>query len=109
MSDQKQREGVTVEGIVARRDAMPYIKLFNGGAEICQLTMAQARNIAHDILTMCARTEADAMLYQFFFARDLPAEACGALMLDFREFRHALDSELVEKTVHTPSGDPPPN
>jgi hypothetical protein len=108
MSHKKQPEGFSVEGIVAARDGMPYIKLFNNGAEVCQLTMAQARNVAHDILTMCARTEADAMLFKFFFARDLPAAACSELMFDFRMFRHALDSEEVEKTVHTPSSDPKP-
>ena len=105
---QAKHEGIVVEGIVARRDGQPYVKLFKDGVPFAQLTMAQARNIAHDILTMCARTEADAMIVKFFSARNLPEAAVGGLMLDFRVFRHALDTEPVERTIHTPSGDPPP-
>ena len=104
-----KKEGISVEGIVARRDGQPYIKLFKDGSPIAQMSMAQARNVAHDILTMCARTEADAMLYRFFADRELPEQAVAALMLDFREFRHMLDSETVETFVSTPSGDRPVN
>lgn len=104
----KAKEGVSVEGIVAHRDKQPYIKLFRNSDPIAQMSVAQARNFAHDILTMCARTEADAMIHRFFSARNLPEEAGAALMLDFRMFRHELDSEEVERTIHTPSGDPKP-
>jgi hypothetical protein len=71
--------------------------------------MAQARNFAMDILQMCARTEADAMIHKFFSDEKFPPAAAANLMLEFRLFRHALDSEPVERTIHTPSGDPPAN
>ena len=103
----KQKEGLSVEGLVAVRDKQPYIKLFKNGSPIAQMSMAQARNFAHDILTMCARTEADAMIHRFFAHQRIPQYA-DALMLEFRLFRHALDSEEVERTVETPSGDPKP-
>jgi len=104
-----KKQGVSVEGLVAQRDKQPYIKLFKDGSPIAQMSMAQARNFAHDILTMCARTEADAMIHQFFADRQLPEGAAAALMLDFRNFRVALDSEVVETFLDTPSGDPKPN
>ena len=107
MSDKPKREGLFVEGIVARRDKQPYVKLFKDRSPIAQMTMAQARNFAHDILTICARTEADAMIHRFFSERELPEGAAAALMLDFRQFRLALDSELVEREISAPSGDEP--
>jgi hypothetical protein len=105
----KKKEGVSVEGIVARRDNQPYIKLFKDSDPIAQMSMAQARNFAHDILNMCARTEADAMIHKFFAAQHFPEDAGAALMLEFRNFRYALDSEEVGKWVDTPSEDPPVN
>ena len=104
-----KREGVAVEGIVARRDKRPYIKLFKDGQPIAQLTMAEARNFARDIEAMCARTEADAIINRFFEAKGLPEVAAAEIMLDFRGFRHELDTEPVERTVSAPSGDPPVN
>lgn len=98
-----------VEGIVARRDKQPYIKLFKDRSPIAQMSMAEARNFAHDILTMCARTEADAMICRFFESRGLPEVSASEIMLDFRLFRTELDAVPVEKTVDTPSGDPKPN
>lgn len=105
----KGAPGVSVEGIVSSRDKQPYINLFSGGDKIGQMSMAQARNFAHDILTMCARTEADAMIYKFFDQSQYPPAAAGALMVEFRNFRVQLDEEPVEKFYATPSGDPPPN
>jgi hypothetical protein len=104
-----KRQGISVEGIVARRDKMPYILLFRDGDPIGQLSMGQARKVAHDILTMCARTEADAMIHKFFKSRGAPDVASAECMLDFRVFRHELDSEPVEGYTETPSGDPPVN
>ena len=106
---EERSSSLSVEGIVAVRDGQPYIKLFKDKSPIAQMSMAQARSFANDILTMCARTEADAMIHQFFAAMNYPSEAAGALMLEFRLFRHRLDTEEVEKSVTTPSGDPPPS
>jgi hypothetical protein len=103
-----KKEGISVEGIVARRDKMPYIQLFKDRQIIGQMSVAQARNIAHDILTMCARTEADAMIHKFFAAQGFPEDAGAALMLEFRNFRVELDQEPVETWIDTPSGDPKP-
>jgi hypothetical protein len=87
---------VTVEGIVAQRDNQPYLML-TLGKERAQMSMAQARNIARDIERMCSRTEADAMLVNFFQKTlDSPPDAIAHLMVLFREFRSQLDAEPVE-------------
>jgi hypothetical protein len=89
--------GILVDGIVAMRDKQPYLRLFKDREQIAQFSMAEARNIAHDILTMCARAEADAMILKFFAARELPEGAAAALLVDFREYRATLDREPVGK------------
>jgi hypothetical protein len=104
----KKPEGITVEGLVAQRDKRPYVLIAKDGQAIAQLTMAQARNIAHDLLTMCARTEADAIIHQFFAARQMPEGMAASIMLDFRLFRHELDQEQIETLFLTPSFDPKP-
>ena len=93
-----------VNGIVAQRDKQPYIQLSNEKGMIAQLTMAQARQVAHDILVMASRTEADAMLIKFFDKQEFPKEAAGALLVDFREFRAGLDDEAIG---HTHRGEVP--
>jgi hypothetical protein len=85
-----------INGVVAVRDQQPYIQLSNEKGMIAQLSMAQARNVAMDILQMCARTEADAMILKFFQAEELPQEAAGVLMVQFRDFRAKLDDEKIE-------------
>jgi hypothetical protein len=105
----KKKEGVSVEGIVAIRDKQPYIKLFKDGFPIAQMSMAQARKFADDIVNMCARTEADSIIHKFFADRQLPPIAAAELMLDFRNYRVEIDSEAVETFYETPSGDPKPN
>ena len=91
-----------VNGIVSSRDKLPYVQLSNDKGIIAQLTMAQARNIAMDILQMSARTEADAMILKFFENADFPKEAAGALMIEFRDFRADLDQEVVERKLSNP-------
>lgn len=86
-----------VNGIVAQRDKQPYVQLSNEKGLIAQLTMGQARQIAQDILVMCSRTEADAMLLEFFEKKQLP-EAGPVIMQEFREFRAKLDDEKIEHT-----------
>ena len=104
MSESK-KQGLSVEGIVARRNKQPYIVLFHDDKQIAQLTMGQARNFAKDILIMCSRTEADAMIHKFFEKHELPEDAATQLMMDFRIFRLELDKELVETFETVPSGD----
>jgi hypothetical protein len=87
-----------VNGIVSHRDNKPYIQLSNEKGIFTQLTMKQARAIAHDILVMCSRTEADAMVLKFFHDTGLPAEGAAAMMVAFREFRAALDDEVLQHT-----------
>lgn len=95
---------IGVEGIVARRNGEPYLKLSIDGMT-AQLSMAEARSIARDIEKMCARTEADAMIHMFFAAQEYPEGAAAALMLAFREYRSLLDLAEVERTETPPSGD----
>ena len=99
------KKGISVEGIVSSRTKEPYVTLFKDDNQIAQLTMSQARNIAHDILTMCARTEADAMLIKFFGKHEFPDAAAVQLMHDFRVYRFELDQEPVEKLASVPLGD----
>lgn len=91
-----------VNGIVSHRDRKPYIQLSNEKGMIAQLSMAQARKIAMNILVMASRTEADAMIHQFFDKEEFPPEAGAAIMLGFRDFRHELDMEKVEGKEEDP-------
>jgi len=103
------KEILHVQGIVAVRNGLPYIvlsKTIKGKEErITQLSVAAARNFVNDILTMCARTEADAMIFKFFEKEEFPQNVLAALMNGFREFRHELDNEFIEKTVSEPTID----
>lgn len=96
-SDQTEPTGINfwVQGIVSNRDKQPYVQIANGEKMIAQLTIAQARNIAQDIIVTASYAEADAMLHKFFSERDLPMEALSMLMVDFRDFRHALSMEKL--------------
>lgn len=87
-----------VNGVVAQRDGQPYIQLANADRMIGQFTMAQASSIAMDILVMCSRTEADAMLWHFFQENNFPNDAATRLMQMFRDFRSKLDAEKVERS-----------
>lgn len=96
-----------VNGIVAARNSQPYIQLSNERGMIAQLTMAESRKVAMDILVMASRTEADAMIVKFFHKLDLPEGALVGLMQEFREYRMALDLEPVEGTYDQPPEEPP--
>jgi hypothetical protein len=86
-----------VAGIVSHRDKQPYVQLSTEKGMIAQLSMAQARIIAMDILVQCSRAEMDAMLLSFIDKMDL-GESAGPLMMQyFREFRSALDNEKLER------------
>lgn len=100
-------ENISVEGIVSARDKKPYVCLFKQkegkpAEQFAQLSIAEARNIAMDILIMCSRTEADAMIYEFFSKNKFPMEAAAALMYEFRQFRQNLDEEKITTTVSEP-------
>lgn len=96
MSDTTTTNHILVDGIVARRDHMPYVRLLFGDNQVAQLSTAEARKVASDIVQMCARTEADAMIHKFFNKQGFPEGAGNALMVEFRNFRHMLDAENVE-------------
>jgi hypothetical protein len=91
-----------VNGIVAQRDKQPYIQLSNEKGMIAQLSLAEARHIAMDILVMCSRTEADAMVLKFFKRSEFPDGAAEHLMQMFREYRMELDQEKVETSYRDP-------
>ena len=104
MPDKSERQYISVEGIVSRRDGEPYINIFLHGMT-AQMSMSEARNFARDIEKLCARTEADAMIHRFFAEMEYPEGAGVAVMLAFREFRSRLDAEEVGKRESPPSGD----
>ena len=91
-----------VNGIVSHRDQQPYIQLSNEKGMIAQLSMGQARKIAMDMLVMCSRSEADAMLFKFFNKMEFPDGALNALLQEFRDFRAELDREKVEGGMQDP-------
>lgn len=93
---------IIINGIVSARDMQPYIQISDVNRMIAQLSMAQARNIAMDILQMCARTEADAMILKFFSVKEFPENAGAAIMIDFRDFRAALDDEEIRTSRSDP-------
>lgn len=104
MSAPKQPEKGThilISGIVSGRDKRPYVHVDVGG-RLVQLSIADARNIALDLFRACSYAEADAMILKFFDKQEYPEGAAAALMVEFREFRHELDTENVERTTEDP-------
>jgi hypothetical protein len=103
-ANKDQPTGITfwVSGIVAVRDNQPYVQLANDKGMIGQFTVSEARSVAQDLMIAASRAEADAMIWKFFSDRDLPQQAAAALMQDFRDFRHTLDMEQVEKSESDP-------
>lgn len=101
---------ISIESAVAKKsahweDKEPMVIILQDGKRVAILTVAQARNIAMDMLQQASRAEADSMIYQFFDKQEYPEGAAIALMGEFREFRLKLDTEWVEKSVSNPSGD----
>jgi hypothetical protein len=92
---------VFVDGIVSARDREPYVRLMVNG-EKAQFSIAEARKVAMDLLTMAARTEADAMVLAFFSASSFPEGAGAAIMQEFRYFRQRQDEKTVEQIVTDP-------
>ena len=93
---------ISIQGIVSIRDKQPYVQLFKGENIICQLTMSEARQIAHNILLLAARTEADAMIHKFFDKAQFPVGASQAIMFEFRDFRARLDEAKPEHEENVP-------
>lgn len=96
---------IVISGVVAVRNMQPYVQIFVDGNVIGQLSMSEARNVANDIVQMCARTEADAMIIKFFGEMDFPQGATAALLDQFRDFRSKLDHEPVTRTEERPMTD----
>jgi hypothetical protein len=96
--------GITfwVNAIVAQRNKQPYVQLSNGDGMIGQFSVAEARSVAADLYLAASRAEADAMILKFFDIQDFPEGAAAALMMEFRDFRHELDMEHVEKSESDP-------
>jgi hypothetical protein len=88
-----------VNGIVAMRDGKPYIQLSNERGMIGQLSIAEARQVALDILVMSARSEMDAMVLAWMEKMGLPEGAAPAMMDSFRVYRGIVDQEKVEHTA----------
>jgi hypothetical protein len=91
-----------VNGIVAARNKQPYVILSKDEVTVAQLSIAEARKIALDLLRAASYAEADAMILRFFEKAELPENAAGALLVEFRDFRHGLDMEKVSGSVCDP-------
>lgn len=94
----KPAEHIWVTGIVAARDKQPYVQFATEHGLVAQLTMAQAHQVARDLLVMSARTEMDAMVLKFFSREGFPDGAGAALMQELRDFRANLDEEELQHT-----------
>lgn len=99
----KPAEHFFVSGIVAARDKKPYVQIATEHGIVAQLTLTQARAVAEDIQSSAGRAEADAMLHGFFAKMQFPDAALGELMVQFREFRAAIDDEGVKHTHREPN------
>jgi hypothetical protein len=102
VQERKKMNDLVVDGIVARRNKEPYVRLLIDGQPVAQLDMAQARKIALDILEMAYRTEADAMIHRFFAKQNFPDTAGAALMQEFREYRRGHDEAQAEGSFIDP-------
>jgi hypothetical protein len=91
-----------VTGIVAGRDFKPYVQIASEKGEMAQMSLSEARQFANDIVIAASRVEADAMILEFFKKAEFPEGAGAALMVDFRDFRYALDMDKAER----PGGEP---
>lgn len=91
-----------ISGVVAVRDEQPYIQLLINGEMMFQWNITEARGIAWDIIRMCSRTEADAMIVKFFGHMDFPNGALAAIMHEFRDYRHKLDMMEVDHGDYNP-------
>jgi len=86
-----------ISGLVAARDKQPYVQLLINGEMMFQWNVTEARSIAWDMLRMCSRVEADAMIFNFFNKLGIPEQALAAFMQDFRDYRHELDMMPVDR------------
>jgi hypothetical protein len=104
-------EGTTITlavvGIVSNRDKQPYVQLLNGEQIVVQLSMAQTRQVAMDMLIMASRTECDGMIFDFCEQNGLGFEAAGSMMLMFRDYRAKYDREQPERPPDQEGGLPP--
>lgn len=100
----KEGTGITfwVQGIVAQRNKKPYVQLSNDNGMIGQFTIAEARNVALDLLRAASYAEADAMILKFFSKEQFPDGAAAAVMQEFRDFRMELDTEKVDISYSDP-------
>ena len=92
---------IFVDGIVAARNKQPFVRISING-EKAQLTIAETHKIATDLLKVAARTEADAMVLNFFDTSQFPPGAGAALMQEFRYFRQRQDDMPVDGVVVDP-------
>jgi hypothetical protein len=97
----KRMSNILIAPIVSGRDKDPYVHLI-ADDKIYQLSIADARNVAADLVQCAARAEADAMILKFFSAKEFPTGAAIALMLDFRSFRARLDTVPTEHSHTVP-------
>jgi hypothetical protein len=87
---------IFVNGMVAMRDKQPFVAMDVDGKEV-QLSVSAARQVALDLVQAASRAEADAMIFKFFDTSQFPPHAAAALMVEFRDFRAALDADKAER------------
>lgn len=96
-------EVFSVDALVSHRTREPIVQISTHRlGKVAQLSVAQARKIAGDIVQAAARAEADAMLVKWFNTNGFPEAGLSALLVEFREFRRRLDEEPVTGTMTDP-------
>ena|SRR5271170_3001998 len=84
-----------INGVVAAQDFQPHIQIGIDPGALAQLSIAEARLVATDILQICARAETDSMLRKFIHEQHLPQEAGLALIQKFRDYRKVRDADEI--------------
>jgi hypothetical protein len=96
-------EHLFIDGIVSGRDGKPRLNISTEHGMVAQLSMAEARQIAMDILVQASRAEMDAMFCDFMRTElKAPEEAQAAALIGFRDYRATLDDEEVEHDHRIP-------
>ncbi len=95
MSAERQREpdtSVWVESLVSHRTGEPLVQIA-WYDHTGQLDVASARQLAFQLLEAADAAISDAFLVKFLRERDLPDEAAGVLLNEFRQYRIAQEKQ----------------
>lgn len=89
MSEQVQR--LWVRSILASRTRQGQVCIELNDQQIAQLTLDEARDFARNLAAAIEAAQSDEFLFSFLTNRlEVPLEAAGAAMTEFRQMRQAM-------------------